>query len=151
MLYCDSRCSQTLTGLSLALPGAVLCYATRRLGDRQRVILRQRIRGSDGAVRAVRNTRLFETETRVVDDVGDEIPSKAFNYGVNCHQINIRLNSPLLITVTATSGGLLSPLEGCLRLLGAMIIVLHSFLAQYFEPSIVYISSFPVEIIFWQS
>jgi hypothetical protein len=68
MLYCDSRCSQTLTGLSLALPGALLCNATRRLGDRQRVILRQRVRGSVRAVRAVWNTRVFQTETRVVAD-----------------------------------------------------------------------------------
>jgi hypothetical protein len=50
MLYCDSRCSQTLTGLSLALPGALLCNAIRRLGDRQRVILRQSVRGSVRAV-----------------------------------------------------------------------------------------------------
>jgi len=35
--------------------------------------------------------------------------------------------------------------------LGVIIIVLHSFLAQYFEPSIVYIFSFPVEIPLWQS
>ena len=49
------------------------------------------------------------------------------------------------------SEGLLSLLEGCLRDLGAIIIVLHSFLAQYFEPSIVYIFSFPVEIPLWQS
>jgi len=68
MLYCDLRCSQTLTGLSLALPGALLCNATRRLGDRQHVILRQRVRGSVRAVRAVRNTRVFQTETRVVAD-----------------------------------------------------------------------------------
>jgi len=69
MLYCDFRCSQTLTGLSLALPGAVLCNAACRLDDRQRVILRQRVRGSVRAVRAVRNTRVFQTETRVVADV----------------------------------------------------------------------------------
>jgi len=68
MLYCDSSCSQTLPGLSPALPGALLCNATRRLGDRQRVILRQRVRGSVRAVRAVRNTRVFQTETRVVAD-----------------------------------------------------------------------------------
>jgi len=52
-----------------ALPGALLCNATHRLGDRQRVILRQRVRGSVRAVRAVRNTRVFQTETRVVADV----------------------------------------------------------------------------------
>jgi hypothetical protein len=68
MLYCDSRCSQTLTGLSPALPGALLCNATRRLGDGQRVILRQRVRGSVRAVRAVRNTRVFQTESGVVAD-----------------------------------------------------------------------------------
>jgi len=68
MLYCDSRCSQTLTGLSPALPGALLCNATRRLGDGQRVILRQRVRGSVRAVRAVRNTLVFQTETGVVAD-----------------------------------------------------------------------------------
>jgi hypothetical protein len=75
MLYCDSRCSQTLTGLSLALPGAVLCNATRRMGDRQRVLLRQMVRGSVRAVRAVRNTRVFQTETRVVADASSASPS----------------------------------------------------------------------------
>jgi len=73
MLYCDSRCSQTLTGLSPALPGALLCNATRRLADGQRVILRQRVRGSVRAVRAVRNTWVFQTETRVVADVTPQI------------------------------------------------------------------------------
>jgi hypothetical protein len=68
MLYCDSRCSQTLTGLSPALPGALLCYATRGLGDVQRVILHQRVRGSVRAVRAFRNTRVFQTESEVVAD-----------------------------------------------------------------------------------
>jgi hypothetical protein len=69
MLYCDSRCSQTLTGLSLALPGALLSTSTRRLGDGQRVLLRQRVRGSVRAVRAVRNTRVFRMESGVVADV----------------------------------------------------------------------------------
>jgi hypothetical protein len=72
MLYCDSRCSQTLPGLSPALPGALLCKATRRLGNGQRVILRQRVQGSVRAVRAVRNTRVFQTETRVVADEAEE-------------------------------------------------------------------------------
>jgi len=63
----------------------------------------------------------------------------------------ITLNSALIFTVTAMSEGQFAPLEGCLCLLGAVIIVLHWFLAQYFEPSIVYIFSFPVEIPFWQS
>jgi len=43
---------------------------TRRLGDRWRLILCQRVQGSVRAVRAVRNTRVFQTGTRVV---GDEI------------------------------------------------------------------------------
>jgi hypothetical protein len=61
MLYCDSRCSQTL-------PGALLCNATRRLGDGKSVILYQRVRGSVRALRAVRNTRVFQMETRFVAD-----------------------------------------------------------------------------------
>jgi hypothetical protein len=46
----------------------MLCNATHRLGDRQRVTLRQRVRDSVRAIRAVRNTRVFLTETRVVAD-----------------------------------------------------------------------------------
>jgi hypothetical protein len=68
MLYCDSRCSQTLPGSSPALPGALQCNATRCLGDRKRVILRHSVRGSVKAVRAVRNTWVFQTETGVVAD-----------------------------------------------------------------------------------
>ena len=48
------------------------------------------------------------------------------------------------------SEGLFAPLEGSLCLLGAILIVLHLFLAQYFEPWIVYVFSFPVEIHLWQ-
>ena len=66
--------------------------------------------------------------------LGEEIPSKAFNYVVNCHQIKLRLNSALIFTVTATSEDLFAPVEGCLCLLGAIIIILHSVLAQYIEP-----------------
>jgi len=82
--------------------------------------------------------------------LGDEIPSKAFNYGANCHQIKLRLNSALIFTVTATSEGLFAPLEGCLCLLGGIIIILHLVLAPYFELLIVYIFSFLVEIPHWQ-
>jgi len=46
----------------------MLCNVTRRLGDGQGVILRQGVRGSITAVRAVRNTLVFLTETRVVAD-----------------------------------------------------------------------------------
>jgi hypothetical protein len=48
--------------------GAPWCSAMQR--DAQRVILRQRIRGSVRAVRAVQNTRVCQTETRVVADKG---------------------------------------------------------------------------------
>jgi hypothetical protein len=83
--------------------------------------------------------------------LGDEIPWKAFNYGVHCHQINLTFNSALIFTVTAMSEGLCALLQGSLCLRGAILIVLHSFLAQYFEPSIVYIFRFQMEIPFWQS
>jgi hypothetical protein len=72
MLYCDSRCSQMLPGLSPTLPGALLCNATCRLGDGKLLILHQRVRGSVRAIRAVRNTRVFQTETSVVADVGQQ-------------------------------------------------------------------------------
>jgi len=45
-----------------------VCNATHHLGDGSCLILRQSVRGSDRAVRAVWNTRVFQTETRVVAD-----------------------------------------------------------------------------------
>ena len=45
-----------------------VCSATRRLGDGQCVILRQSVRGSVRAVRAVQNSRVFQTEIWVVAD-----------------------------------------------------------------------------------
>jgi hypothetical protein len=57
----------------------------------------------------------------------------------------------LIFTNTATSEGLFAPLEGCLYHLGAIIIVLRSFLAQYCELLIAFIFSRPVEIPCWQS
>ena len=45
-----------------------VCNATRRLGDRWHLIPRQRVRGSARAVRAVRNTRVFQKDNRVVAD-----------------------------------------------------------------------------------
>jgi hypothetical protein len=44
--------------------------------------------------------------------LGDEIPSKAFNYGVNFHQIKFRLHSSSIFTVTETTEGLFALLEG---------------------------------------
>jgi hypothetical protein len=86
ILFCDSRCSQTLTGLLPVLPGALLCNAISRLGDGQGVIPRQRVRGSVRSVRAVRNTWVFQMETRVVADVprAQDIPSTAYtNYSMH--------------------------------------------------------------------
>jgi hypothetical protein len=105
MLYCDSRCSQTLTGLSLALPGAVLCNATRRLGDRQCVILGERVRGSVKAVRAVRNTRVFQMETRVVADEIACITSCTSSHLIpSYHTTNYRLHlSHILISPTLSN------------------------------------------------
>ena len=45
-----------------------VCNATCRLDVGQPVILRQWVRGSVRAIRAVRNTRVFLMETRVVAD-----------------------------------------------------------------------------------
>jgi hypothetical protein len=58
----------------------------------------------------------------------------------------IGLHSALIFMGTATSEDLLAPLAGCFSLVGAVITVLHSCLALYFEPLIVYILSSLVEI-----
>jgi len=49
--------------------GLDVCNANRHLGDGSRRILSQKERGSARAVRAVQNTPVFHTETRVVADV----------------------------------------------------------------------------------
>jgi hypothetical protein len=46
----------------------MLDNATHRLGDGKRVILRQRARGSVGAIRAIPDTLVFLTQTGVVAD-----------------------------------------------------------------------------------
>jgi len=50
-----------------------VCNATCHLGNGQSVILHQRVRGSVRAVRAVRNTRVFPTEIRVVADAVQQL------------------------------------------------------------------------------
>jgi hypothetical protein len=45
--------------------------ATCRLGDGSRLFLRQVVRGCASAVRAIKNTRGFQMETRVVANSGD--------------------------------------------------------------------------------
>jgi hypothetical protein len=52
----------------IATPREV-CNTTRPLGDGSCLIPHQSVRGSARAIRAVRNTRVFQTETRVVADV----------------------------------------------------------------------------------
>jgi len=61
---------------------------TRRLGDRMGVIQSQKVRGSIKAVRAVRNTRVFLTETRVLGD--------ALSYGQHLVDSSIALFSKSL-------------------------------------------------------
>jgi len=67
-----------LPGLLPALPGALLCNATCRLRDRKCVFLRQMVRGSVRAVRAIRNTQVFQTETRVFADVEPSTTERQF-------------------------------------------------------------------------
>jgi len=59
---------EVLPDMSPALQGDVLCNVTRHLGDGKRVIVHQRLQGSVRAIRAVWNTQVFQTETRVVAD-----------------------------------------------------------------------------------
>jgi hypothetical protein len=107
MLYCDSRCSQTLPGLSPALPGALLCNVTRRLGDGKCVILCRRVRGSVRAVRAVRNTWVFHTETSVVADV---LVRTSFKVCINqeeglisqCTQLPLMIRPQVKLTLLAS-------------------------------------------------
>ena len=58
-------------------------------------------------------TALDSESLSPVTILGDEIPTKGFNYSVNCNQIKLRLNSALIFTVTATSEDLFALLEGC--------------------------------------
>jgi hypothetical protein len=53
-----------------------VCNATRRLGDGLHLILRQRVQGSARAVRAVQNTQVSQTETRVVAEA-NESPARS--------------------------------------------------------------------------
>jgi len=83
--------------------------------------------------------------------LANEIPSKALNYGVNCHQIKVRWNWAFIFTFTAMSEGLFAWLEGYLCHLGGNIIVLQSFRPQLFKSLIVHSFSCPVETTLWQS
>jgi len=82
---------------------------------------------------------------------GDKFPCKAFYHGVHCHHIKLILTSASIFTVTATSEAQFELLEGSLCILGSILIELQTFLAQYFETSIVYIFNFPLEIPLCQS
>jgi len=74
VIYNATRRKNTRHGIIAA--AREVWNATRRLGDGSHLIICQRIRGSARAVRAiraVRNTRVFQTETRVVADERDSI------------------------------------------------------------------------------
>jgi len=59
-------CKNTRHGIKAA--GREVCNATRCRGDGSHLFLSQRVRGLVRAVKVVRNTRLFLTETRFVAD-----------------------------------------------------------------------------------
>jgi len=73
LLYSDSACSKVLPGA----PEGHDISPVNSDPSPKRVILRQRVRGSVRAVRAVRNTRVFLTETRVVADAAALGPAPA--------------------------------------------------------------------------
>jgi len=83
--------------------------------------------------------------------LGEEIPWTAISYWVSSHQSKLRLNSARIFIGTAKSQHSFSPLEESLCLLGAIMIVLHSFLAQYIDPSIVYTFRLLLQIPFSQT
>jgi len=74
-----------LPGVSPALPGALLCNG-------KHVILRQRVRDSVRAVTAVRNTRVFQTETTVVADVQSVFWKFLCNAVKNTNLVSSKLN-----------------------------------------------------------
>jgi hypothetical protein len=57
--------------------------------DKSRLSLRQRMRGSTGAVNAVQNTRVFQTETTVDDD-----DSEVLNQSVRMLSVTAVLGPP---------------------------------------------------------
>jgi hypothetical protein len=76
----------------------------------------------------------------------EAIPCTAFYYGDKCHEIKLRVNSALIVTVTVKSEGVFAPLEWCLCHLDSIIIVMNLLLTQYSPPCIVYVFSFSVDI-----
>jgi len=82
----------------------------------------------------------------LVTRLDDKIPLTPFNYGVNCYPSELRINSAMIYSITATSEGLFASAQGCLCLLDAIIIGLHSVFAHIIEPSIVSIVRFPAQI-----
>jgi hypothetical protein len=64
IIYNMTHCSNKRHGIIAA--AREVCNATRRVGDGSRLILRPRVQGSARSARAVRNTRVFQAETRVV-------------------------------------------------------------------------------------
>ena len=101
-------------------------YAMRphRLGDRERVILRQRVRGSVRAVRAVRNTRVFLTETRVVADVTPPSSTSAISSSIppltsSFSDLALRLSAVLFVPVVG-------PIVCLLHTAGSFLLFSHA-------------------------
>jgi hypothetical protein len=76
VMYNATHCNNKRHGILIA--AREVCNATRRLGDGLRLSLRQRVQGSARAVRAVRKTQVFQSETRVVADAA----TGSFHWGV---------------------------------------------------------------------
>jgi hypothetical protein len=104
---------------------------------------------SDEAIPPEWNFILLMQETIILQV--NMITCKAFNDGLNCHQINLQLNSAWIFTVRVMPDGPYAPHEGYLSLLGTVITELHTILAKFFEPFIVYIIWFIAEIPLRQS
>jgi hypothetical protein len=66
VIFIATRRKNTRHGIIAA--AREVCNATCRLGDGSHLILCQRLLGSARAVRAIPNTRVFQTETRVISD-----------------------------------------------------------------------------------
>jgi hypothetical protein len=64
LIYNATRRKHKTHGIIAA--ARVISNATRGLGDGSRLVLRQGVRGSPRAVRASRNTWVFQMDTRVV-------------------------------------------------------------------------------------
>jgi len=86
VIYNAERCENNTHGIIAARRD--VWNATRRLHDVSHLILCQKVRGSAGAIKATRNTRLFQKETRVVADVGEILDIRSEN-AILCGKVSV--------------------------------------------------------------